>query len=45
VPRAKARARALEFDWNAVSRQFLSHLAPIYRWKPDAGYPAIAQLA
>ena len=42
---ARARARALEFDWGAVSRQFLSHLAPIRRWKPDAGYPAIAQLA
>jgi glycosyltransferase involved in cell wall biosynthesis len=45
VPREQARARALEFDWNAVSRQFLSHLAPIRRWKPDAGYPAISQLA
>ncbi len=45
VPRERARARALEFDWNAVSRQFVAHLAPIRRWKPDAGYPAIAQLA
>ncbi len=45
VPRARARARALEFDWDVVSRQFLAHLAPIRRWKPDAGYPAIAQLA
>ena len=45
VPRERARARALEFDWDAVSRQFLSHLAPIRRQKPDAGYPAIAQLA
>ncbi len=45
VPRERARARALEFDWEAVSRQFLSHLAPIRRWKADAGYPAIAQLA
>ncbi len=45
VPRERARARALEFDWDRVSRQFLSHLAPIRRWKPDAGYPAIAQLA
>ena len=45
VPRERARARALEFDWDAVSRQFLSHLAPIRRCKPDAGYPAIAQLA
>ena len=45
VPRERARARALEFDWDAVSRQFLSHLAPIRRWKPDAGYPAITQLA
>ena len=45
VPRERARARALEFDWDRVSRQFLAHLAPIRRWKPDAGYPAIAQLA
>jgi len=45
VPRERARARALEFDWNAVSRQFLAYLQPIRRWKPDAGYPAIAQLA
>jgi glycosyltransferase involved in cell wall biosynthesis len=45
VPRERARARALEFDRDAVGRQFLSHLAMIRRWKPDAGYPAIAQLA
>lgn len=44
VPRGRARARALEFDWERVSRQFLAHLAPIRRWRPDAGYPAIAQL-
>ena len=45
ISRERARARALEFDWNRVSRQFLAHLAPIRRWKADAGYPAIAQLA
>lgn len=45
VPRERARARALEFDWDRVSRQFISHLARIRRWRPDAGYPAIAQLA
>jgi glycosyltransferase involved in cell wall biosynthesis len=26
VPRARARARALEFDWDRVSRQFVAHL-------------------
>ncbi len=45
VPRERARARALEFDWGRVSGQFLANLAPIRRWRPDAGYPAIAQLA
>ena len=45
VPRERARARALEFDQDRVSRQFLSHLAPIRRWRTDPGYPAIAQLA
>ncbi len=28
LPRAGARARALEFDWNAVCRQFLQFLVP-----------------
>jgi len=28
-----------------ICRQFLSLQAPIRGWKPDAGYPAIAQLA
>jgi len=28
VPRARARARAMEFDWNVVARQFLANLAP-----------------
>ena len=37
VPRERARARALEFDRDRVRRQFLAHLAPIRRWKPDAG--------
>jgi len=45
VPRERARARALEFDPDRVGRQFLSHLAPIRRWRTDPGYPAIAQLA
>jgi hypothetical protein len=29
VPRERARARALEFDWDRVCRQFVSHLAII----------------
>ncbi len=28
IPRARARARALEFDWDDVSRRFLNHLVP-----------------
>ncbi len=26
IPREQARARAMEFDWNSVSRQFVNHL-------------------
>jgi len=29
VPRQHARARALEFDWHAVCREFVDHLVPI----------------
>ena len=29
VPRAQSRARALEFDWYAVCRQFIEHLVPV----------------
>ena len=28
LPRAQARARALEFDWHPVCRQFIAHLVP-----------------
>ncbi len=45
IPRERARARALEFDWDRVCRQFVGHLAPIRRWKPDPGFPAIARFA
>lgn len=45
IPREQARARALEFDWDRVCRQFVGHLAPIRRWKPDPGFPAIARFA
>ena len=31
IPRERARARALEFDWDRVSREFVSFLAPIER--------------
>ncbi len=37
VPRSRARARALAFDWNLVCRQFVSYLAPIRRWKSEPG--------
>ena len=30
VPRYRARARALEFDWHAVCRQFIDHLVPVH---------------
>ena len=45
VPRERARARALEFDWDRVCRQFVAYLEPIRRWKPDPGMPAIAHWA
>lgn len=45
IPRERARARALEFDWDRVGREFVGHLAPIRRRKPDPGLPAIARLA
>jgi hypothetical protein len=31
VPRAAARAHALQYSWNQVARLFLSYLAPIPR--------------
>ena len=39
VPRERARARALEFDWDRVAREFVSYLAPI------AGDPAVLTAA
>jgi hypothetical protein len=29
VPRERARARALTFDWDRVARDFVGHLAPV----------------
>ncbi len=45
VPRDRARARALEFDWDRVSREFVSYLAPIDRRAPQAKVAAISRLA
>ena len=41
VPRDRARARALEFDWDQVSREFVSYLALIDRRAPLAPAAAI----
>lgn len=35
VPRERARARALEFDWNRVCREFVSYLVPIRTRQAD----------
>ena len=45
VPRDRARARALEFDWDRVSREFVSYLAPIDGRAPPAPVSAIRRLA
>jgi glycosyltransferase involved in cell wall biosynthesis len=45
VPRARARARALEFDWDRVSREFVSYLAPIDRSFPVAPLPEVGRFA
>ncbi len=39
VPRARARARADEFDWNRVRDQFVAHLAPIAPRLPPTPSP------
>ncbi len=41
VPRERARARALEFDWNPVCRQFVQHLVPAR----DGGLRGVTQLS
>ena len=45
VPRDRARARALEFDWDRVSSEFVSYLAPIDRREPTAARAAVRRLA
>jgi glycosyltransferase involved in cell wall biosynthesis len=45
VPRDRARARALEFDRDRVSREFVSFLAPIDRRTPTAPLSAVRRLA
>ena len=44
VPRARARARALEFDWERVAREFVAHLVPLDRREP-APLPALRRYA
>ena len=41
VPRERARARALEFDWDPVCRQFIQHLVPAR----DSGLRAVTRLS
>ena len=36
LPRDRARARALEFDWSPVCEQFIAHLVPARRARGDA---------
>ena len=43
VPRERARARALEFDWNHVSRQFVAYLVPARDAAPRLGVVPVAQ--
>jgi glycosyltransferase involved in cell wall biosynthesis len=46
VPRERARARALEFDWNHVSRQFVAYLVPARDAAPRFGSaPVTASIA
>ena len=40
VPRERARARATEFDWDRVAREFVSHLVPIDAGSAQARLPA-----
>jgi glycosyltransferase involved in cell wall biosynthesis len=45
VPRERARARAMEFDWDRVSRQFVAHLVPAVDGRPRIARPAVAAIA
>ncbi len=40
VPRSRARARAMEFDWDDVARRFVAYLAPIRRSSDATASPA-----
>lgn len=47
VPRERARARALEFDWRAVCEQFVDHLVPAHRgatWPVTKTSPKVHKL-
>lgn len=43
VPRERARARALEFDWGEVCRQFAGHLVPAHDAEADACHQVVAK--
>jgi glycosyltransferase involved in cell wall biosynthesis len=45
VPRERARARAIEFDWERVASEFVSHLAPIERDAARAPLPSRQRFA
>ena len=45
VPRARARARAMEFDWDRVCREFVAYLAPIGRGDAPAARAAVSLAA
>jgi len=43
VPRARARARALKFDWDASCREFAEFLVPARAGVLSAGMPAVTE--
>ena len=45
VPRERARARALEFDWDRVANEFASHLVPVHGATAASLQPAVRRFA
>jgi glycosyltransferase involved in cell wall biosynthesis len=43
VPRERARARALQFDWRPVCDQFISHLVPVRTTPSGACHEMVAK--
>jgi len=43
VPRERARARALQFDWRPVCDQFISHLVPVGTTRPGPCHEIVAK--